>query len=91
MLDGLTSVLGTTEQNDIATSRCLHGELVEGQAFTTGLFNTGTSGSSESESGNVEFWDSQHTVVVGDGADNADGLVFVGFGGRFGRDFADDS
>ena len=77
MLDGLTSVLGTSQQDDIAASRVSQSQLVQSQSLTTGLLDPGTGSGGESESSDVQFGDSQESVVVGDGADDRNCLAFV--------------
>lgn len=77
MFDGFSSVFGTTEQEGVGSSGGTKSELVQGENFTTGLFDASTGGSSETEGGNREFGDGQHAVVVGDSSDNDDGLSLL--------------
>jgi len=82
VLNSLTGVLGTTEKEGVGAGGGPLGKLVEGQALTTSLDDPGTGGSGESKSGNRELGDSEHPVVVSDGADkdNSLGLVALGLG-----------
>lgn len=69
----------------------LHSELIDCQALSTRSLNSCAGCCGESESSDVECRDFEKAIVVGNGADNADGLVFVGLLCLFGRDFAGDS
>lgn len=55
VLDGLTSVLGSSQQNNIATSWGTESELIESETLTTSLLNScsGSSGESESDDGKL--------------------------------------
>ena len=75
VLDGLTGVLGTAEEDGVGTSGGTHGELINGEALTTGGQDAGTSGCGEAKGGNGQLGDGQETVVVGDGSNNDDGLA----------------
>ena len=91
VLDSLTGVLGSSQQNNIASSWVLHGELVEGHALTASLLDPGTGSGCESQRGNVEFGDGQEAVVICDGSNDGDRLVLVGLLCALGADFADDA
>jgi hypothetical protein len=91
VLHRLSRILGSTQQNHIASSWVLHSQLIDSHALTTCSLDSCASSCGESESGNVEFGDFEKAVVVGDGADDADGLVFVGFLSGLGGDFAGDA
>lgn len=78
VLDGLTGVLGSTEENDVGASWGAESELVEGDALTTSLLNASAGGCGEAESGDAQLRDLEETVVVGDGADNSADLVTAG-------------
>lgn len=80
VLDSLTGVLWTTEEESVGTSWRAHGELVNCEALTTSLGDPGTGGSGEAKSGDGDLWNLQKTVVVGDGTDKDDGLALVGLG-----------
>lgn len=77
VLDGLTGVLGTTEEDGVGTGREAGSDLVDGEDFATGLLDTGTSRSGDAEGSNGELGELQQAVVVGDCADNDNGLVLV--------------
>jgi len=74
MLDGLAGVLWSSEEQSVGASWGSKGELVEGEGLTTGGDDAGTGSSSEAEGCNSDLWNLQQTVVVGDSADNYDGL-----------------
>lgn len=86
VLDGLTGVLGATEQEGVASGGGTESELVEGEALTTSSENAGTGGGSESQSSDGDLGDLEETVVVGDGADDDDGLVSLVAAGDLGLD-----
>jgi len=69
VLDGLTGVLGSTEEEGVGASGGAGGNLVDGEALTAGLLNAGASRGGEAESRNGELGGLEETVVVGDGAD----------------------
>lgn len=77
VLDGLTGVLGSTEDQGVGTSRGTEGQLVEGDGLTTGSKDASTGGSGEAEGSDGELGEGEHAVVVGDGADNNDGALLV--------------
>lgn len=90
VLDGLTGVLGATEEDDVGASWGTLGELVEGEALATSLLDAGTSGSGEAESADAHLRDLKEAVVIGDGANDSTNLALVGLGallvGRNGDD-----
>lgn len=77
VLDGLTGVLGATEEEGVGTGGLLQSQLVEGDGLAAGSGDAGTGGGGEAQSGDGGLGDGQETVVVGDGADNNDGLLLV--------------
>lgn len=81
VLDGLTGVLGATEEEGVGTGRGAHGQLIDGQGLTAGSDNAGTGGVGVAEGGNRQLGELQETVVVGDGADQDDGLALVSLAG----------
>lgn len=81
MLDGLSGVLGTSEEEGVASSRSTESQLIESQDLSTSSDDARTSSSSEAESRNAELGDGQQTVVIGNGANNYDGLVVGLLGG----------
>lgn len=88
VLDGLSGVLWSSQQNNIATSRGSHGKLIKCQAFTTGLLNSSSSSRCESESSDGELWNDLESVIVCDGADDCDSLALIGLLSRLCADFA---
>jgi len=81
VLDGLSGVLGTSEEKGIASSRSSERQLIQSQSLSTCGKNASTSSCSESESSNAELGDGQETVVISDGANNNNGLVIGLLGG----------
>jgi hypothetical protein len=81
VLDGLTGVLGSTEEEGVGSSGEAGSDLVNGEGLTTGLQDAGTGRRSEAESRDGELGELEETVVVSDGADNDDGLSLVGLAG----------
>lgn len=81
VLDSLAGVLWATEEEGVGTSWGTHSELVNGEALTAGGKDARTGSGSEAGGRNGELWDLKETVVVGDGADQDDGLALVLLGG----------
>ena len=77
VLDGLTRVLRTTEEDGVGTGGEAGGDLVDGEDLTTGLLDAGTSRRSEAEGSDGELGELQQAVVVGDGANDDNGLALV--------------
>ena len=78
MLDCLTGVLGTSEEQGVASSGSTESQLVQSQDLSSGSKNTGTSSGGESEGSNAELGDGQEAVVVCDGSnDHNSALVII--------------
>lgn len=77
VLDGLTGVLGATEDEGVATGGGAEGKLVEGDGLTTGGEDAGTGGGGEAEGSNGHLGEGEHAVVIGDGADDDDGALLL--------------
>lgn len=84
VLEGLTG-LWSTEEEGVASGWGAESELIQGEDLTTGSQDTGASGGGEAKGSDGELWDSQETVVVGDGTNDDNGLV-VGLLGDVGCD-----
>lgn len=80
MLDGLTVVPLTTEEDGVGAGRGTESELVEGEALAACSSDTLASGSRETESSDGELGHLGETLVIKDGADSHDGLDIVGVG-----------
>jgi len=78
VLNGLTGVFGSPQQDSVGASWGPQGELVESDSLTTGSNNSGTGGCGEPQCRNGELGDGQGTVIVCDSPDNNDGLVELG-------------
>ena len=88
VLDGLTGVLGTAEDQGVGTSGGTGGQLIEGDGLTTGSDDASAGGGGEAEGSDGELGAHEHAVVVGDGTDNDDGALLalgVGVGGDAGE------
>jgi hypothetical protein len=79
VLDGLAGVLGSTEEDDVGASGRAEGQLVECEALTASLLDTGTSSGSEAESSDAHLRDLVETVVIGHGADDRPDLALGQF------------
>ena len=77
VLESLTGVLGATDQQGVAAGRGTQSQLVEGQGLATGGDDAAAGGSGESQSGDGHLRDLEEAVVIGDGADDNDGLVLL--------------
>lgn len=90
VLDGLTSVLRATEEDDVRASGRAHGELVECEAFTASLLNASAGSRGEAEGADGHLRDLIEAVVVGDWADDSADLALVGWAGVLVGGDADD-
>lgn len=77
VLESLTAVLRSTEDQSVASGRSTESELVQGDGLTTGGGNSGTGSGSESKSGDGGLGESQKSVVIGDGTDDDDGALLA--------------
>jgi len=81
VLDSLTGVLGTPEEESVGSSGEAGSDLVDGEGLAASLKNACAGRGSEAESSDGELGELEETVVVRDGSDNDDGLALVCFGG----------
>lgn len=79
VLDGFTGILLAAEQQAVGTGRTALGQLVKGQALTTGLQNAGTGGLGETQSTDLHGGQVKLTLIISDYT-NADGNVVLGRG-----------
>jgi hypothetical protein len=88
VLDCLTGVLWSSEEQGVASSRSAESQLIQSQSLSSSSDDASTSSSSESESGNAELGDGQEAVVIGDGANdyNSALVILTGFVGNNSRD-----
>ena len=77
VLDSLTGVLGATEEDGVGTSGETGGNLVDGEDLTTSLLNAGAGRGGEAQGSDGELGKLEEAVVVGDGADNDNGLALI--------------
>jgi len=75
VLEGLTAVLGSTEDHGVAAGRGAQSQLVEGDGLAASSGDAGTGGSGEPKGGNADLGEGQETVVIGDSADDDDGSL----------------
>lgn len=81
--DTLSRVLWPSQKQSVGACWGTEGQLVESDGFTTSGNDPGARSGGESESGYGDLWNVIETGVIGDGADDDDGLigrlgVFVG-------------
>lgn len=81
VLDSLSGVLGSSEEEGVASSGSSQSQLIQSQSLSSCIEDASTSGGSESEGGNAELRNSQETVVIGDCANYDNGLVVGLLGG----------
>lgn len=81
VLGGLPGVPLATEQDGVGTSGRTERELVEGDSLTTGLEDALLRGLGEAEGSDGQLGDLDETDVIGDGANNNDGLGLTVGGG----------
>ena len=77
VLDSLTGVLGATEEDGVGTGGETGGNLVDGESLTASLLNAGAGRGGEAQGSDGELGELKEAVVVGDGADNDNGLALV--------------
>lgn len=77
VLDGLTGVLGSTEEEGVGTGGLLESELIESQGLAASGEDASAGSGGETEGRNGDGGDLEETVVIGDGTDNNDGLLLV--------------
>lgn len=79
VLDSLTGVLWSAEEERVGSSRRAHGKLVERQALAAGLLDARTGSRSEAQRGDGELRHLDEAVVVGDGANENNSLALMLF------------
>ena len=77
VLDGLTGVLGSTEEDGVGTGGETGGNLVDGESLTTSLLDAGAGRGGEAHGSDGELGELEEAVVIGDSADNDNGLALV--------------
>lgn len=85
VLNSLTGVLWSAEEEGVASGRGTESELIQGEDLAAGGQDAGAGSGGEAEGRDAQLGDGQEAVVVGDGADDDDGLV-VGLLGDVGDD-----
>jgi hypothetical protein len=69
MLDSLTGVLGSTEEEGVGSSGETGSDLIDGEALAAGLLNASAGRGGEAHSRDGELGKLEKTVVVSDGSD----------------------
>ena len=77
VLESLAGVLGAAEEEGVGTSGLLESELVESDGLAAGGLDARAGGAGEAEGSDADLGDGQEAVVIGDGADDDDGLLLV--------------
>lgn len=77
VLDGLTAVLGATQEQGVGTGGLLKSKLVEGQGTAASGQDARAGGGGEPQGSDLDLGDLEQAVVVGDGADDNDRLLVV--------------
>lgn len=77
VLEGLTGVLGSAEEEGVATGGGAEGELVEGDGLAAGSGDASAGGGGEAQGSDGQLGDGQETVVVSDGSDDDDGALVL--------------
>lgn len=81
VLDSLSSILGPSKEEGVASGGGSQGQLIQSQNFPSCSKDACTSRCGESKGSDTELGDSQESVVISDCADNDNGLVVRLFGG----------
>ena len=72
VLDSLTCVPLSAQQDSVGTGRCAQSELVKGDGLATSLEDTLLGRSGEPEGGNGQLGDLQETDIIGDSSNDND-------------------
>lgn len=75
--DSLTGVLGAAEQQGVGASGLLEGQLVKGLDGAAGGEDASAGSGGETQGSDVHLGDLEQTDIIGDGADNDNGLLLV--------------
>lgn len=81
VLNSLAGILGASDEKGVASRGSPQCQLVEGQDLTTGSQDSGPRSRGEAKSSDAHLGDGQEAVVIGDGANDDDGLAFGLLGG----------
>jgi hypothetical protein len=77
VLNRLTRVLGTTDEDSVGTSRSTEGQLIQSKDFTTSLQDTSLGSLGKVKSSNRELGEVQKTRIIGNGTNNNNSLTFL--------------
>lgn len=77
VLDSLTCVLRSTEEEGVTAGGGLERELVKGHGLAASGLDAGAGGGGEAEGRDVDLGDLEEAVVVGNGPDNDHGALLI--------------
>lgn len=77
VLDSLARVLGPPEKDNVGTSGCADGELIEGETLTTSLLDARAGSGGEAERTDAQLGHLEEAVVIGDSTNNSANLALV--------------
>jgi hypothetical protein len=80
VLDGFTSVDGTTEKDGVGSSGSTKSKLIKGEDFTAGLKDASLGSLGETKGSDGELGNLQHARIVSDGTNNDNSLTLLGLG-----------
>lgn len=73
----VTGVLSTTQQHSVGTLGSAQGQLIQSDALTTSLDDSGSGSLGESQSSNGQLRDLQQALIISDGTNNNSGLAIL--------------
>ena len=77
VFNSFTGVLGSSEEEGVASGWCSKSQLVHCQDLASSTKNTGASRSSESQSRDTELRNSQEAVIICDSSDDDNSPAFL--------------
>ena len=89
MLDSLPGVSLSSQQDGVCTLWCPQSQLIQSDDLATGLLDPLTGSLGDSQSGDAQLGDLQHSRIVRDSSYDDDGFVGIVLGGHLAADEAD--
>lgn len=77
MLNSLTSALGSTQDQGVASGRGTKSKLIQSDGLAAGSDNTSAGSGSEAQSSYGKLGEGEKAVVIGDGADYDHGALLL--------------
>jgi hypothetical protein len=77
VLDSLTGVLLTAEQDGVGTSGSTKGKLIKGDDLSASLDNTGLGGLGDTQASNRQLGDLEEADIISHGANDNSGLALL--------------